>query len=97
MNNKIFSKANIVLFIISSIFIFVSYILNYTVKKYPFTIISPIVMALGYTPFALIERNIAKLINNKVISLILYFHILFTTVMILFYFLFVILISLNII
>jgi len=84
--NKLFSKKNIILLITSHIFLSISYILSYKIKDYHITLISPIFMILSYFPFALFEKELIKMINNKIISIILLIHIYLTIFLMIVYF-----------
>ncbi len=82
MNNKVFSKKNVIFAIISILFISVSYYLNYKISNYPKTVNSPILMLLGYLPIAFIEKDILGKINNNILKVIIKCHIVFTLFMI---------------
>ncbi len=84
--NKIFSHKNILLFTLSSIFIFISYVLSYKIENYSLTVLAPTFMVLGYLPFALMEINIRNSIENKVIKSIITAHVIITSVLIIIYF-----------
>lgn len=84
--NKFFTKKNILLFILSSIFIIISYVLNYKIEDYILSVFAPIFMILGYLPFALMEMNIRNSIENKTIKSVLTAHVIITSVMIIIYF-----------
>ena len=82
MNKKFFSKKNVIFAIISILFIFVSYHLNYKISNYPKTIYSPILMLLGYLPVAFIEKDILEKISNNILKVIIKSHIVITLFMI---------------
>lgn len=68
--------------IVSFLVMGVSYYLNYRISDYPLTIYSPILMLIGYLPIVLIEKNVLERISNKLIKMIIKFHIIITLLMI---------------
>ena len=75
----------------------ISYRICSIVENYELTIIAPVGMFLGYFPIMLIEKNIMKLYENKLLKAILGFHIIMALFMISVYFIFIVLTNLNII
>lgn len=80
----------------SSFFIFLSYIFSFTKPNYEFSLLSPVLMILEYTPIALIEIDILKKYKNKVrLGILLHFHIIVTYFLIVIYFIFIVLLTVG--
>lgn len=86
----------LVLLPISSVLMGVSYYLSYKISDYPLTVYSPVFMLLSYVPIAFIERDLAKIISNRIVKLIIEFHILITLFMIVAYLIVIVLAKLKI-